>query len=274
MAIKAVVDTLDDVPEQYRDLYSERNGKFELTAVEGMKTEADVTRLSSALEKERNDHKGTKKKFEVFGDRKPEEILGMLDRIPELEAAAAGKLDDKAINELVEKRIGSKTGPLERQLKQLAQQNAELMQVNEGYKAKEVQRALHDSIREAFGKSQGIQAAALDDALMLGERMLTISDEGKIVTKEGVGVTPGVDAVVWLTEMQQKRPHWWGPTQGGGAGGNNGRGNGMDGKNPWSAENWNLTEQGRIYKENKSRAEQLARSAGTTIGGAKPLVKK
>jgi len=274
MAIKAVVEKLDEVDERYRDLYTERNGKFELTGVEGMKTEADVTRLSSALEKERNDHKGTKKRFEVFGDRKPEDILTLLDRIPELEAAAEGKLDDNAINKIVETRIGAKVGPLDRQLKQMAQQNAELLAENNGYKTKEMTRTLHDSIREAFGKSQGIQSAALEDALMLGERMLSLNDEGKVVTRDGVGVTPGVDAVVWLTEMQQKRPHWWGPTQGGGSGGNNGRPGGDGGRNPWSADAWNLTEQGRIWKENKTRAEQLARSAGTTIGGAKPLAKK
>jgi hypothetical protein len=274
MAIKAVIDKLEDVAEPFRELYTERNGKFELTGVEGMKTEADVTRLTSALEKERNDHKGTKKKFEIFGDRKPEDILASLDRIPELEAAAAGKLDDNAINKIVETRIGSKTGPLERTIAQLRKDVADRDGLIQGFQAKETQRTLHDAIRDAFGKSQGIQSAALEDALMLGERMLEINEDGKVVTKDNVGVTPGIDATVWLTEMQQKRPHWWGPTGGGGAGGSGGRGGASGGKNPWSAEHWNVTEQGKLYKQNPTQADQMARSAGTTIGGLRPPVRK
>jgi hypothetical protein len=34
-----------------------------------------------------------------------------------------------------------------------------------------------------------------------------------------------------------------------------------------------MTEQGRIYRENPERAQQLAVSAGTTIGGPRPAAK-
>lgn len=273
MAIKAVVDKLDDVDEKYRDLYTEKGGKFELTGVEGMKTEADITRLTTALEKERKDHKDVKQRYSVLGERKPEDILATLDRLPELEAAAAGKLDEPAISKIVETRIASKTAPLDRQVKALTQQLAERDVVIQGFTAKETQRTMHDSIREALGKTKGFQATAVEDALMQGERMLTINEEGKVVTKDKVGVTPGVDVFVWLTEMQNKRPHWWGPTQGGGGPGNNGGGGG-GGDNPWTAENWNMTQQGAIVRANQTRADQLAKSAGTSVGGPKPLPRK
>jgi hypothetical protein len=64
MAIKAIIDKLEDADEKHRDLYVEKNGKYEIQ-VEGMKTQGDVDRLTSALEKERTDHKGVKKKFEI-----------------------------------------------------------------------------------------------------------------------------------------------------------------------------------------------------------------
>lgn len=271
--IKAIVDKIEDVDEKYRDLYTERNGRWELTGVEGMKTEADVARLTSALDKERNDHKATKKKFEVFGDRKAEDILADLDRLPALEAAAEGKLDDDKVNELVEKRLAAKTGPLERQLKTLTGTLTEREQELEEYKAKETTRTLHDAIREAVGKAQGFQPAALEDALMFGERHLQLSEDGKVITRDSVGVTPGVDAVVWLSEMQQKKPHWWGATAGGGARGNNGTG-GNYSENPFSREHWNMTRQGELLRENRTRAEQMAKSAGTTIGGGMPAAKK
>lgn len=267
MAIKAIVDKIEDVPEQYRDLYTERNGKFEVTGVEGFRTEADVTRLTTALTKERDEHKKTKGNWSVLGERKPEDVIAALDRIPELEAAATGKLDEVKINELVEKRIGAKTGPLDRQLKTLGTQLAEKDQLLSAYQTKERTRSIHDSVRDAVSKTQGFQSSAMEDALMLAERMFEVNEEGKVTTKEGCGVTPGIEATVWLTELQQKRAHWWGPSQGGGAGGNTGTG-GDRSVNPWSADGWNLTEQGRIYNSNPARAEQMARSAGVPVYGS------
>lgn len=273
MGIKAIIEKLEDVDEKYRDLYTEKNGKFELTGVEGMRTEADVTRLQTSLEKERKDHKESKAKWAALGDRKPDEVIALLDRIPELEAAAGGKLDENKINELVEKRIGSKVAPLERKVKELSETVVAKDNEINAFKTEKTSRTIQDAVREAVGKVQGFQSVALEDALLFGERHLHLNEEGKVVTKENVGVTPGIDASVWLTEMQQRKPHWWGPTGGGGASGS-GRGNANSGKNPFTHEHWNLTEQGQLIKENRARAEQMAKSAGTTIGGKRPEPKK
>lgn len=271
MGLKAVVETLDDVPEHFRELYTEKGGKFEITGIDGMKTQADVDRLQTSLSKERLDHKGTKEKFAVFGDRKPEDVLNLLDRIPELEAAAAGKLDDAAINKLVEGRIATKLAPLEREKGTLAQRVQELTGVVGQYQTKEKTRSVHDEVRRA-ATSAKVLPEAMEDALMLAERVFEVSEDGRVTAKDGVGCTPGIDPVVWLTDLQSKRPHWWGPSQGGGASGN--RGGGGGGSNPWTADAWNMTEQGKLMRENPTRAEQMAKSAGTTIGGKKPAAKK
>lgn len=271
MALKAILDTIDDLPEDIKKEYVEKNGKFELQ-VEGMKTQADVDRLQGALTKERNDHKVVRERLGLLGDRKIEDVIATLDRLPELEAAAAGKLDETKLNELVEGRIKTKLAPVEREKGQLAQRVQELSGIVEQYQTKDKVRTIHDSVRDAVGKAQGFQSSAVEDALLYAERMLEVNEEGRVVTRDGVGVTPGVDAAVWLTEMQAKKAHWWGPSQGGGAGGN--RNGGGAGGNPWSAEGWNMTEQGRILKENRSRAEQLAKSAGTSIGGPRPQSRK
>lgn len=271
MGLKAILDNLDDVPEHFHELYTEKNGKYEFTGVEGMKTQADVDRLQSALSKERNDHKGTRERFSVLGDRDLDEVVTLLDRIPELEAAAAGKIDDAKLNELVEGRIKTKVAPLEREKGNLAKQVQELSGALEQYQTKERVRTIHDEVRRAATAAK-LLPEAMEDALMLAERVLELDDEGRVVVKDGVGFTPGVEPSVWLTDLQPKRPHWWGPSQGGGSTGNNRGGGG--GANPWTAEGWNMTEQGRILVENRSRAEQLAKSAGTTIGGPKPQPRK
>lgn len=41
--------------------------------------------------------------------------------------------------------------------------------------------------------------------------------------------------------------------------------------NPWSADQWNVTKQGEfLLRYGQRRAEQFAKEAGTTVGGAKP----
>ena len=100
---KAIYDSVDDIPESvdnFRELFTEKGGRFELTGFTGIKTEADVARIQAGAEKERNDHKATKEKFSIWSDLDHAEVMAKLDRIPELEAAADGKLDVAMIEEL------------------------------------------------------------------------------------------------------------------------------------------------------------------------------
>lgn len=271
MALKAVLDNLDGLGDDIKGEYVEKDGKFHLQ-VEGMKSEADFNRVNTALGAERRDHAATKQKFTVFGDKKPEDILAQLDRIPELEAAAAGKLDDAKINEIVETRIKTRIAPVERERDTLKTALAEKDKVIEGFTTDKRTRTIHDEVRAAAKKAKLLPEAE-DDALLLADKVMEVNESGQVVVRDQVGYTPGIDATVWLTELQNKRPHWWGPSQGGGAGGNRGNGGG-GGDNPWTHEHWNMTQQGKILQENRSRAEQLAKSAGTTIGGQRPPAKK
>lgn len=269
--LKAIVDKLDDVEETFRSLYSERNGKFEITGIEGLKTQGDVDRISVALNKEKQDHKSLKDRVSLLGDKKIEDVISLLDRIPELEAAAAGKIDDEKLNEMVEGRLKSKLAPVERERTQYAQKVQELTQIVEQFQSREIIRKIHDSVREVISKSEGFQPGAVEDALMYAEKMFVVDEAGKVVTKEDAGVTSLVEPAVWLTEMQNRKPHWWGSSVGSGATGSQPRGFGVT--NPWAHDTWNMTEQGRIFRENQAKAEQMARAAGTTIGGQRPIKK-
>lgn len=271
MKLKSVYENQEDIPEGYADLFTEKSGKWIFTGVEGIKTQADVDTLSTALAKERKDHKATKDKLATFGDLDPEEVHTKLDRIAELEAAAGGKIDEAKINEIVEGRVKTKLAPIERELKKAKDELAEREAKITEFTQKERNRMISDVVTKAARESK-VRPEAIEDALMLAERVMDIDEAGNVVTKDGVGVTPGIDPATWLTEIQDKRAHWWPESSGAGALGNKGNLNG--GTNPFTAEHWNMTEQGRIFKENRARAEQLAKSAGTTIGGQKPAAKK
>lgn len=271
MAFKMVLDSLEGLAPEVAAEYVERDGKFHIQ-VEGMKTQADVDRVSAALAAARNDAKTLKDRMAILGDRKLEDVVAQLDRIPELEAAASGKLDETKLNELVEGRIKTRIAPLERQVETLKTQVSEKDGLIAQFAGKEKTRTIHDQIRTA-AKESGLLEEAIEDALLLGDRVFDLTEDGRTVVKEGTGYSAGLAPKDWLLDIQVKRPHWWGTSSGGGAGGNRG-GGGAAVSNPWSADNWNMTEQGKIYTSDPARAESLAKAAGTTIGGPRPAAKK
>lgn len=271
MTLKAVLETVDGLPPELAAEYEEKDGKYHLITPEGFKPLAEFNVVHGALQKERKDHSVVKKKLTAFGDLEPEQVRVQLDRIPELEAAAEGNLDDTKINNIVESRIKQKLAPVERELGVLKNENLELKKERDTLLQTEQTRSLQETVRSAATKA-GVQSIALDDALMLAERVFERDESGVFVVKAGFAAyTPGVGPDVWLTQVKDTRPHWWGESGGGGA---KGSGGGKSGSvNPWSAENWNMTEQSKLFTTDRAKAEQMAKAAGTTIGGPKPVKK-
>jgi hypothetical protein len=271
MVLKAILDNLDTLPADIHEHYVQRDGKWYLET-EGMRTQADVDRVTSALNKERTDHKALKDRVApIFAlNLEVDDLVNRANKFPELEIASKGKINEADLEKIVEGRITSVRAPLERELKTLQEGVVQRDGVIKDYQERDRISTIRTDIRAAAEKA-GLLPSAIEDALDIGQRMFGIDETGRVTTIEGNGVTPGIDAAVWLTEMQQKRPHWWPASQGGGAGG--GRGN-QGGVNPFKAETWNLTEQMRIAKENPTRADQLAKQAGTTVGGMKPLAQR
>lgn len=268
MGLKAVVENLDNVDERYHDLYEERDGKYQLKRIEGMRTDADVERLQTALSKEREEHRRTKDSYSFLKGMDLDDVRERLDSFEELKIRAEkGDVSDEKLDQLVEARIKTKTAPLMRELDQLKGERDQLKETVGTFEAKEKRRTIKDAVTKAAQESK-LRSEALEDAVMLAESVMQIDDEGNVITKDGVGVTPGVDPKVWLSDMQERRPHWWPESVGGGA--NGGRGKAGGGLNPWTAKNWNMTEQGRIFKENPDRAHQMAKAAGTKVGGGRP----
>lgn len=278
MVLKTVHDKIDEIPEQFRELYTEKSGKWEITGIDGVKTPEDVRRVQESLTKERNDHKTTKAALTAWGELKPDEVTAKLSRIEELETAVKGKIDDAKLDEMANKRaeaiVKTKLSPVERELAQIRAQAKEKDEKLSAYETRERQRTVHEKVGKAFLTSKGLPEA-LDDALMQAERVMEVTEDGRVVTKDGVGVTPGLEAAAWLAEMQPKKPHWWPGNQGGGARGSGTGTVGFGTQNPWSHEHWNMTKQGAYVKEHgQDKAGQMAKAAGTTLGGARPAPKK
>lgn len=252
--------SLDEVPETFRSLYSEQDGKAVLSKVVGLKTQDDINRLTGALDKERNDHKQVRALLSKFGERSVDDVLTELDSIPALKAAANGA---ENLDEQIAGRLQQETAPLKRQLTNYETELETLRgQVGE-YQTREVHRDINDTVGK-FALSSKVLPEAVEDVQFMARSIFEKNDQGQVVAKSGIpNVTPGISPEVWLVELQQSKPYYWPqsnlPNMGKG-------GNGQAGTNPWSKNSWNLTEQGRILRENRAKADQLAAQAGTKVG--------
>lgn len=274
--LKAKYSKVEDIPEQYKDLYEERGGEWMLKRIDGLVTTADVDRVKRSLEAEKKEHADTKAKLEKFGNTNPEDVIAAKDEIEELkakiEAGAAGRFDEDKFQEAVDKRVARETATKDRELettKQLySESEAKVVLLETSISDNKIESAL----RKAATKAK-IVATAVDDVVMYGKNIFEITEDGEIITKDNVGVTPAIAPDVFLEDMKEKRPHWWPANVGGGATG----GTTMTGSttsNPFTHNGWNITEQAKLVRENPDKAAQMAKVAGTFVGGKRPVATK
>jgi len=272
MKLKAILENLDELPDSIdpRDLFVEKDGKFEL-AIEGVKTQADVDRLTKALSKERLDHRGTKDKVKGYGDLTPESIQELQDELEELRASGEGKgkggrPSDEQVQKLVQLALEKERRPLDKKIKDLETQVTTLTGENVVLVGEKKKRVLVDAIREVTAGDKGvpIRVEALGDVEMLAERVFTFDESDKPVTKEGVGFEPGLSPRELLVQIQVAgtKPHWFKDTEGAGATGGKGAGAGKyTGVNPFDKATFNLSAGSKMFKENPALAKRLVATA-------------
>lgn len=272
--LELLYNSADEIPEGYADLYTEKDGKWHLTGVKGMKTETDTNKLSKSLREEREAHKKTKDKLAKLGgdDVDIDEVVEQLDELEDLrariEAGEGGKVDEAKLEELVEARLKRQLKPLERERDQLKSRNQELEGENGQLKTTINNGTIESRLRE-LATSENVVGSAMDDIVFMGTHMFEVAEDGAIVAKEGArGVEAGITPDIWLTDMKEKRPHWWPASQGGGAGG--GAGGAGSGSNPWGAKSWDLDAQGEMVRQDRAKAERMAKAAGSKIGAIAP----
>ena len=278
--LKTIYDTQEEIPEGLGDYYVERNGKFELQA-EGVKTQADIDRIQEGLRKEKADHKATKDKLTKFGELDPEKVvesLAELDTVKtQLDAAIKdGKIDPEKNQAAIDAAVNRALGPdnrektqLQRDLDNARKTSADLTAEKTALEGSIKRGKIEGALRDAASAAK-VVPYAIDDALRAGTDVFEIAEDGRILTKDGAGVTPGIEPKEWLKDMQEAKPHWWPASVGGGAAGGRGGVGGLK-DNPWTKENWNLTAQGRYVNQfGEAKAAEAAKAAGSSLGATRP----
>lgn len=290
MALKEVYDSQDEIEERSRHLYVEKEGKWnlDLSQFEGIAGTAGQKKLRDEAGAWRIKHKEANTKLESYTKLGSlEELQERLDKLPELEAAAAagGSKSKEALEQQVNAKLGTEKTKWEREIAPKLAEGERNGKLVAHYEGEQVRRALVDEAMKAINefKKGKLDPGAIEDALMYAERHLTAETERdeetgllkitSVRTKEGVGVTPDLGAAEWLLEMVGRKSHWLQGSEGSGANGSP-RGGRLDlTGNPFTFEGWNMAEQGKIYKQDPERAKSLAKMAGTTVGGLRPKPK-
>jgi hypothetical protein len=264
--LKLKYDSLDQVPAKYLDLYEIKDGVYLLTGVElPPSKEADVQRLQTALTKERSDHSSTKEKLKPFENIDPATVQASLDELEELRIKVDGLKDtdvEGKVQKLVDSKVERIKATYEREKQQLTTKLSTYEQQVADLSGTITKTKINGALMKAAQENK-IVPTAMED-ILLHSSMFEVSESGDIISKESK-----LDVNVWLQDMKDKRPHWWPASVGGGASGSNSNGGGSN--NPWSKASWNLTEQGRILREQGAdKAGQLAKLAGVDVYASKP----
>ena len=258
-SLLTVYATAEEIPENFSSLYTKgEDGKYNLTGVVGLKTQDDINRLQGALDKERNDHKTVKSTLARLGDRSIDDVLTALDSIPALEAQIKEGTTDE---DLINARIAQATAPIDREKKALQGQFDSIKEELVALKTKVMQDAITSKLKHD-ALANKVLPEAIDDVAMLGLSLFEQNEAGEIIAKSDSGITAGIAPAVWLNDLKRTKPFYWPASQNAGGRGNNGNGGGGSGNNPWAKGNVNLTEQGRLIRNDPELARQFAKQAG------------
>jgi len=195
MKLKLVYGTQEEIPEEARGFYEEKEGAWHFNAIEDLKTQADIDRLQGALTNEREAHKATKTDL-------TNQLTEIKKTVTDLEGKVKPQDPDPGNDPGIDPKKSKDPNILALQ-NELQKQGAELQKIREEKEAladqqrrSQILEAIH---KEATGK---IRAEAISD-LDLHVGNFDLTDQGQIVHKES-----GTSFNDWFSETLKAKPHW------------------------------------------------------------------
>lgn len=254
---QAIVDSLDGVDENLKSLYAETtDGRYQIRA--DIAFQSDFERVRDTLTKERTSNKelNTKlkelqSKLDAYGGIDPTGVKGMQTELANLKSTETDL-----------SKIKSSKADLELQFKNLKEQFDELSKINQRYEKERTEQRLKDSARKAFGDN-GILDSAMEDGLLWATQVLESAEDGSVRVKDGTKYPAGVSVDSWVQLFKKDKPHLFGGSVGGGAGGSV--------TNSMEIENWtntgldggiNVTKLAQAIKEDPKAVVAVAKAKG------------
>lgn len=291
--LKKFYDNQSDIPEAYRSLYTERDGKWHFTGVEGMVPSEKVKEFrdtNETLMREKRELEEKLGKFDNIDVERYRELLGKETLLKE------GKLYDKnKIDELVAGRTEEMRREHANQLKAVtdAKEAAERRgnELHEGLKRQMIDNKI---ITVGSRPEFGLEPTGHLDLVNRARSVADLDDKNQLIFKNSDGTKMyGKDGITPMTpdewverQATVEAKHLFKPSGGsgtppgdagkggGGGGSRNGSsieiegrvyGTGQGQYNPFDKKIKNLTDQGKVMDKDMKLAESMANAAGVKL---------
>lgn len=213
--LKSKYATKAEIPEGQAAFYIEKDGAFVLDAdlsdhptVVGLRENRDT--ILGEKKKLVEDHKAALSALDGV-----KSTAGITD-ISELASILKGKKTEKDadIEKLLSERTAAMKGEFEKTIKDLTERD--------GTHQAQLQTLLIDNAITAEAAKAGVRPEAMQDALLRGRNLYKLVD-GKPTPMEGDKVIYGKNGIdpmpvsEWFGRQVTEAPHWFNPSQGGGA---------------------------------------------------------
>lgn len=275
-ALRVLVDNLEEIEEPFRDLYTEKDGKFTLNLDDDVKKHPKVLALSTAVERLKREKQGVVEKLTAAETKlaelpegfDPDKYAEEQDELTALRAKKDGKdtTDDEARQsqkKLYEQRIAKMEEKHAAEKAALEKNSREL----EG----QIEKVMGDE-----GLTKALVAAGVDKKLLPGATAL-LRKSVKVARVDGNGEWRAFIATdTGEATIDEFVTNWAQSDEGGvyiekAKGGDSKGGNGSKlGENPFASSadgkvKPNLTKQQEMIMTNPERARALARAAGYPV---------
>lgn len=212
MALKFMLEKLDEVEEGLRKLYVEQEGKFYLD-VDGV---VSKDKLAEFRDKNISLMKAIDK-YKILTED-PEKVQELVNEFNTLRKTK-GKVSDKEINDLVEEKVVQRVAQMKEEHRVALQTETD----KTGVLTRQLEGLLIDSaIRSEAGKL-GVRAAAVDDVLLRARAVFKVQDGAAVPFDKKGSIIYGKDASTpmsageWITNLKKDAAHLFEDSQGGGA---------------------------------------------------------
>ena len=250
--LKKFVDDLEGIPEALQSYYTkgEEGGYFLETdddSLKQVKTKISEFRSNNIqLAKEKEDLQRKLSEFDSFDVEEIKEALKARQQVKEDELVPRTEIDKH-----LKKRLDQERKTFEAQLNELSTARAQLSDELATMKIEKM-------VTESINRIGQLQKGALADVLRRARMEIEVKDNQLVEKDSGLNLDP----VSWAQDLHKNCPYFFAANTGVGARGSSDI---NSEPNPWQEGKENLTEQGRIWKENPDKARRLAAAAGKNI---------
>lgn len=275
MALKAVLDSIDDLDEGLKSNYkAQKIGDKDVFVldIEGIDNHPGTKGLKATLEKERKEHKETKAKLKDADDKVKDVPEGFTterwEQLVALEEAGANNPELKKLKETYDSQIANLKNAHKTEISKVKSDTEATIAAKDtiitGTRNARANDKLVNDLTQELVKS-GVKPELLKAAIALHQSKFKheFEEDGSARTFRSTdtgeqSVTEFVSS--WTGSDEGKA--FIAPASGGGASGGGGGGGGGNSDNPFTKQYWNKTKQSQVYSTDKVKAERLAKSAG------------